>query len=112
MHSVVTEDGHKKGEEGKSNLHSAVERYPSWFFKQVKEKISSKQKQVTSKKPENDNKTKYLVIIPYVEGLSQKVKRIFMKHGVSTAMRPNTTLRKLLVHPKDKRDLLIAPQTA
>ena len=35
-----------------------------------------------------------------MEGLSQKAKRIFLKHGVTMAIEePNTTLRKLLVHP-------------
>ena len=78
----------------------------SWSFKQVKDKMVNKQKQVISKKKDNDNKTKCMVVVPYVEGLSQTAERIFKKHGVATAMKPNTTLRKLLVHPKDKQDLL------
>ena len=51
-------------------------------------------------------KTKGLVIIPFVEGLTDKATRIFRKHGISTAVKPHTTLRKMLVHPKDKRDPL------
>ena len=39
------------------------------------------------------------VIIPYVEGVSEAVARVY---GVSTAMRPHATIRNLLVHPKDK----------
>ena len=46
-----------------------------------------------------------MVVIPYMEGLSQKARRIFKKHGVATSMKPNTTLLKFFVHPKDKRDL-------
>ena len=102
MHSVVTEDEDKEEEE-KIILALSWCGYPSWTLKQVKDKVVNKQ---ISKKKDNDNKTKCLVVIPYVEGLSQKAKRIFKKHGVTTATKPNTTLRKLLVYPKDKWDLL------
>ena len=47
-----------------------------------------------------------MVVIPYVSGLSERVRRIFKKHNVESAMRPHQTLKKLLVHPKDKRDKL------
>ena len=39
-----------------------------------------------------------------IEGLSEKAARVFKKHGIATAMKPHTTLRNMLVHPKDKRD--------
>ena len=43
----------------------------------------NKQKQVISKKKDNDNKTKCMVnvVVPCVGGLSQKAERIFKKHG-------------------------------
>ena len=59
----------------------------------------NKQKQVISKKKDNDNKTKCMVVVPYVEGLPQKAERIFKKHGVATAMKPNT-FANLLFIPK------------
>ena len=37
-----------------------------------------------------------------VEGVSGKVDRVLKKYGVTTAMRPHTTLRRLLVPPKGK----------
>ena len=42
----------------------------------------------------------------YVEGLPERLTRVYRKHGFSTEMRPHCTLRKMLVHPKDKRDPL------
>ena len=45
-----------------------------------------------------------MVVLPYKEGLSQRVKRIFKKHGINTSFKPHRTLRNFLVHPKDKRD--------
>ena len=44
--------------------------------------------------------------IPYVESLTGKATRIYRRHGISTAVRPHTTLKKMLVHQKDKRDPL------
>ncbi len=46
-----------------------------------------------------------MVVLPYKEGLSQRVRRIFNKHGISTSFKPHQTLRNILVHPKDKRDI-------
>ena len=57
-----------------------------------------------SKKKDQDFKSKGMVIIPYVEGVSEKVARIMKSYSISTAMKPHSTLRNLLVHPKDKRD--------
>ena len=45
------------------------------------------------------------VVIPYVEGVSERIYRVIGKSGVATAMRPHTTLRFLLVHPKDNVEL-------
>ena len=58
------------------------------------------------KKDNVDQKSKGLVVIPYVESVTEKATRVFRRYGISTAVRPHTTLRKMLVHPKDKRDPL------
>ena len=39
--------------------------------------------------------------LPFVDGLSQKLQRVFKSYGVATSFRPHTTLRKLFVAPKD-----------
>ena len=39
---------------------------------------------------------------PYVNGLSEKVQRVF-RHGVQCALKPNYTLRSVLVRPKDSQ---------
>ena len=41
-----------------------------------------------------------------MEGVAERANRVFKKHNIATAMKPNTSLRKLLVHPKDKIDSL------
>ncbi len=44
-----------------------------------------------------------MLVIPYVEGLSEKLQRVFKKYNISTAMR---ITYRILVHLKDKKDLL------
>ena len=39
--------------------------------------------------------------IPYFEGLSDDISQICRKFNICTFFRPVTTIRKLLVHPKD-----------
>ena len=45
-----------------------------------------------------------MVVTPYVNGLTERVQRVFKKYNVDVAMKPHSTLRNLLVHPKDKRE--------
>ncbi len=42
--------------------------------------------------------------LPYVRGLSEALDRVCRRHGVATTMRPHLTLKRMLVHPKDKRE--------
>jgi hypothetical protein len=69
--------------------------YPSWVFKKKpkpKEKVTS----------DPSSKHKHMVILPYVEGLGEKLCRVYKKHNISTVFKPESTLRRLLVAPKDK----------
>ena len=99
--SVVSEEEDKILE--REHINEALQRcgYPAWSLKKVQHHMNrvkppSKQKDNTTKK------TRGLVVIPYVKGVSEQVQRLFRKHDITTAMRPHTTLRQLLVHPKDK----------
>ena len=47
-------------------------------------------------------KSRGMVTIPYVKGLSESFSRILKTYRICTAVRPHTTLRNLLVHPKDR----------
>ena len=104
---VVDEEEELKGE--KNNIFQALRacHYPEWSFKKVEEQIAQKRDNTQNRRKERKEKTESSrgqVTIPYIRGLSEKIMTIFRKHRVSTTFRPQTTLRKLLVHPKDKVD--------
>ena len=102
--SIVTEVIDREIEE--LNIRQALTAcgYPESTVNKVKQQRSKpKSKPPTRKKPDSD-KPKGLVVVPYVQGLSERVTRVFKKHGFSTALKPHRTLRNLLVHPKDKLD--------
>jgi len=45
-----------------------------------------------------------MVVIPYIENLSEAVARIMRKHNVPVAMKLYKTIKGVLVHPKDKQE--------
>ncbi|KAI8514393.1 hypothetical protein Bbelb_087170 [Branchiostoma belcheri] len=48
------------------------------------------------------NKNKANITIPYVQGVSEKLRRIFQNFNIATNFKPHSTLRQRLVHPKDR----------
>ena len=66
-----------------------------WLFQmgymdRVKQQITDRPKRTAITKKDNGNKSRGMVFIPYVEGVSEKIKHIYSKHGIYTAMRPTT----------------------
>ena len=53
--------------------------------------------------PEKSDKSQVTPIgLPYIQGLSEKLQRIYKQHGVNIYHKPENTLRNLLVKVKDK----------
>jgi len=61
------------------------------------------QMKLPKKKQNRDLEYRRPIVLPYVERTSERVARVMRKHHVPVAMRPVKTLKKLLVHPKDKQ---------
>ena len=53
----------------------------------------------------NNNKKPYIVV-PYMKGLSESCKIICRRHGIEMHFKGANTIRQLLVHPKDKDNIL------
>ena len=58
-----------------------------------------------------EEREKRPVIIPYIRGFAEELKRIFSGFRVPTYFKPSNTLQQLLVHPKDPvgKDKVVGP---
>ena len=96
-----------------SHINNALREcgYPDWSFKEIRERINSKntkqQKKMKRKKQveKNDGQDKIIVTIPFVRGVSEAVEQTLRRPGIATAVRPCKALHQFLVHPKDKRSV-------
>ncbi|XP_072025331.1 uncharacterized protein [Amphiura filiformis] len=90
--------------EEKSHINSALKKcgYPNWSFDKAKKAKEGKSKNSNLK---NTNvETKGQVVLPYVKGTSEALRRIFGTYGIRVCFKPTQTLRQLLVSPKDKTE--------
>ena len=62
-----------------------------------------KQSQSHSRRPEDTSQEqpKDTIVLPYVRGLSEDIRRICKRYNIRVALRPNTTIRQSLVRVKD-----------
>ena len=105
MDRIVTEDVDKQKEEAtiKKALGTATIRGLSIKWKK---KMQNKKQKAPIKNKDSSQKSRGMVVLPYVQGLAERASRVFKKYHISTAMKPHSSLRKQLVNPKDKIDPL------
>ena len=79
-------------------------KYPDWAIQRVENQLKDKKEGKTKEKKtkSTENKSYGSVTIPYVMGVTERVRRVMKKHGITTPAKPYRTLRQILVHPKDK----------
>ena len=78
--------------------------YPEWTFNKVKQQIKQKKETVPKQRKQKDpnKRSKCMVVIPYIKGVTEKLQRVYKKHNIATSVKPQRTIRNILVHPKDK----------
>ena len=94
--------------EEEDHLYNALRRckYPLWAWNRVN--INKKQKrnnQGNNNNNSNDTKKPY-IIMPYMKDLGESCKNICRRHGVEVYFRGGSTIRDVLVHPKDRDTIL------
>ena len=102
--NLVTEEADKDQEEQKVQTALRLCGYPQWTFKKVKDQRNLPKTKRVTKKKDDQHRCKGMVVLPYVQGDTEKIARTLKQYDIAAAMKPHTTLRSLLVHPKDKRD--------
>ncbi|KAI8482477.1 hypothetical protein Bbelb_397970 [Branchiostoma belcheri] len=98
--NIVTSDQAKTDEH--RHLRGALAKcgYQNWTFNKALR--PSDQSKKTQKCKPLTNKNKANITIPYVQGVSEKLRRIFQNFNIATNFKPHSTLRQRLVHPKDR----------
>ena len=103
--TITTEEGDKKEEVEHLSI-VRVGGYSPSALKRVTDYTKEKKK-TKSRTKNKDNRSQ--VVIPYVEGVSERIHQVMMKtYGIATATRPHRptpTPRHLLGHPEDKVEL-------
>ncbi|XP_035659430.1 uncharacterized protein LOC118404460 [Branchiostoma floridae] len=94
-------------EEAKSNEHRHLKDalnkcgYRQWSFNKAL-KPSHESKKPSNSKPLDKKKKTVNATIPYIHGVSEKLRRILQNFNIATNFKPHSTLRQKLVHPKDR----------
>jgi hypothetical protein len=102
--SLVSETIDKEEEEKHVETALMSCGYPKWTFNKVKNQMDSDKAKNGKKKNQDKSTKRAQVVLPYVEKVSETVARVLRKHNVSVTMRPVKTLKRILVHPKDKQE--------
>ena len=101
--SIVTEEEDRKKEEEHIRTALHTRGYPDWAIKKVKEQMNRKKaiRKDKSMKDKAQEKSRGVVAVPHVHSFKEKIQRICTKHRVATVVNPQSTLRQVLVHPKE-----------
>ncbi|KAH3827814.1 hypothetical protein DPMN_129757 [Dreissena polymorpha] len=70
--------------------------YPEWDLQKGREQTSQPKSSTESKRVPGQAKSKGNVVLPYVQGTSEQLKRAFRKHNISVSLTPHKTLLKTI----------------
>ena len=78
-------------------------KYPTWALSRIQMKTKKQDsKEVPPNRNSRNNQKKSYIVVPYYSGLSESIKNIGRKFGVQVYCKGGTTIKNLLMAPKDK----------
>ena len=93
-------------QEKEEHLFNALARckYPTWAIKRARMKSQNPNRNRTRRMQtgQNNNKTNSYMVVPYHQGLSERIKRTCNKFGVKVYFKGGKNIKSLLMGPKDK----------
>ncbi|XP_072033335.1 uncharacterized protein [Amphiura filiformis] len=101
--SIVTKEEDLDHELNSIHKSLAVCGYDKWTLDTATNKTNAKRHVRNS---DSEQQVKGWVTIPYLAGVSESLRRVLRSHGIVTHIKPQNTIRSLLVAPKDKTDKL------
>ena len=84
-------------------------KYPVWALNRanIRSKKNIRTKNSNTNISSNDNrKKKPYTVVPYRKKMSESCKNICRKHGIEMYFKGGNTIKELLVHPKDRDNIL------
>ena len=97
---------HQLLQEEEEHLFRALTRckYPTWAIKRARMRSQKSNNNRTSRNNQTGqkNKTNLYMVVPYHQGLSERIKRSCNKFGIQVFIKGGQTIRNLLMAPKDK----------
>ena len=110
--SIVGDLGERNDELDHVRTALGYNGYPDWMLAETREEVNEirSEEELTSG-AKREQRKRIPVVIPYIRGFSEELKRIFGGFGVRTYFKHSNTLRQLLVHPKDPagKDKVVGP---
>ena len=98
----------------KDHLRKALTKcnYPKWALDKVEKRLNRSTSEAidgannhgttAAQVATNEVKTKGHIVIPYTQGLCESIKKICGRYGIQTHFKCGSTIKNLLVFPKDK----------
>ena len=98
----------------KDHLRKALTKckYPKWALDKVEKRLNKSISEVidgannqgttAGQAVTSEVKTKGHIVIPYTQGLCESIKKICGRYGIQTHFKGGSTIKYLLVSPKDK----------
>ena len=87
-------------------------KYPKWALDRVEKRLTKPTREVSNgadsqgtagaQTTANEVKTKDHIVISYTQGLCKSIKKICSRYGIQTHFKGNSTIKNLMVSPKDK----------
>ena len=101
---IVTDESDKLEEDKHIKTVLKACKYPDWAIKRVEKQLSDKKQGIAKPKPDrkNDQQHRGQVVLPYISGITERIRRSMQKRGIQCPARAHQTIRKMMVHPKDK----------
>ena len=101
----ISSDRTEQREEEKRAFNSLRSNgYPRKFLQNVRRKVRySTTNTITERKEKSSNG---LVILPYIQGITEQLKRVLEKHRLDASIKPTFTLKECLTRPKDSLPML------
>ena len=94
MQTIVTEDDDKKQEEERIRQALSTCGYPKWTVDKVKKQMATKaatKPNKAKKRDPNQERPAGMVVLPYIQGVSERVQRTLKKYRINSAMKPHNT---------------------